>query len=143
MHAGGEKEPLDERALAKVDPLSALLATGLLERTSYVLATLRAPGAAAPLLRLLARCCAAGEDVAAQAAATHGMGDALGAVLGTLPPGPESSNADVAYHAARPWALRALRALCQSSSAAAAWVLRSGAPGRGQRGAAAASASCR
>lgn len=53
---GGEDDDdsgFDERQLAKVDPLCALLHTGLLRRACYVLEVVHAPGAVKPLLALL------------------------------------------------------------------------------------------
>jgi hypothetical protein len=53
---GGEDEPLDERSLARADPLSALLLMRLPERAAYLLGTARVAAAVDPLLSILIRC---------------------------------------------------------------------------------------
>lgn len=50
-----EEEVLDEKQIAKVDPLLGLLRMDLLPRAAFVLGKARAPGAIAPLLCLLIR----------------------------------------------------------------------------------------
>lgn len=47
---------MDERQVAKVDPLLGLLHMDLLRRIAYLLGMARAPGAIAPLLCVLIRC---------------------------------------------------------------------------------------
>ena len=131
---GGEdeeegEEEVDERQLCKVDPLGGLMRTALAERAAYCLRTARAPGAADPLLSVLLAAACAGRDAARAVCAAPGMGDALKAVLDTARPQAGAEPAGAAYYAARPKALRLLRALAQASPRCAALLQETGEAG--------------
>ncbi|KAH7617514.1 hypothetical protein NADE_007292 [Nannochloris sp. 'desiccata'] len=76
-----ESDDIDEKELARVDPLAGLLNMELIERIGYVLGTLRPPGATSPLLTILENICYAGQDAAKKVAETPGVLDAVVKVL--------------------------------------------------------------
>ena len=70
---GDDEEQIDEKQLAKIDPLSGLLNMHLLERIVYVLDALQVSSAVEPCLQILLACCHAGKDCAELVLQAKGM----------------------------------------------------------------------
>ncbi len=134
-----------------VDPLAALLRMGFTARARFLLEAARNGGAAAPLLRALLAAArhsaAAAEGVAATprllrtlreafieapapapCGSTPGVASGAGAAAALAAPGVAGADAaaEAEYWAARPLALRVLRALARASPAAAAAIAHDG-----------------
>lgn len=109
---------VDEEELAKVDPMGGLLNMQLLQRMAYLLSTPSMARAAVALLSIVTAVALAGKDAADAAVRTPGLLAALGKILGASEMGGPLA-VEAVFLEARPMALRALRALCQSSAVAA------------------------
>lgn len=103
-------DDIDEKALAKVDPLGGLMNMNLFERIVHIIEGSWAPKAVAPALKCLFAACCAGGDVVERAARTPGLLKSLAELMSGVP---QEMHASLE---AQGWIVQIIYRMCLSSS---------------------------